>query len=365
MKRPHKIKAGPNRSLTLVEMLVVMGICMVLSVLCAAAILKSRETARGVVCAGNLKNIGASFSLMLEPQKGYFTNSYYDIARLTEQYWWIGTRDRASPADPLVQASLGPSFVCPSAPEYMHTYALTAENGMATISTTYAYNVEMPIIARNVTRVPEPVNRILFYDGDPTAVVGRWEHVRDWPDRTIRPRHSGKANLLFLDGHVEQRGRFDAAPLHVCEWGFTTQPYSSGPLLDAGKEGSGLINPLLTGAVDVHQEKNNVKNNGNQLQCTIRIGGVEDVLIDLDSVYMLGILGHPFATPVKAEWPMHTSCDDDGVLGQLKFDRQTVYRQILAAGQGEGLVGMKVVGLLADGRPFEGVDPNYVFKIGE
>ena len=52
------------------------------------------------------------------------------------------------------------------------------------------------------------MNTVTFYDGDPGSVVGEWELRTGWAEHTIRKRHIGSANYLFLDGHVETTEAF-------------------------------------------------------------------------------------------------------------------------------------------------------------
>jgi len=347
--------------LTLVEMLVAIGICMVLAALLVPLVIVAREKARTVVCADNLRGIGVAFSTILPMQNGYFTGCYYDVTPVRDGVWWVGMRDPWDRPDPLFQDETAPVFMCPSARGYVRALSSTGEPHNA--PTTYMYNVEMPIIARNVARVPEPINRVIFCDGDPAAVVGEWQHTRSWPDRTIVPRHRGQANFLFLDGHVETRGAFDAQPFHGCPWGVTTPRRGPTAGLDEAPEILGPSNWVLQALVDIHPESNNVKNRGNQVQCTIRIPGPVNTSIDLNTVYLIGAAGKPFRRPLQAEWPMHVQRLGNGaLLCQAKFDRQDLYEELRAGNFFGKEVPMKVVGQFADGRPFEGVDENCVFE---
>ena len=206
-----------KRGFSLTEMLVVMSICIISAALLVPFLLRSREEARCITCKNNLKNVGMAFHMIVPEREGYFTNSYYDIAKVNAREWWVGLKEDSAQLDPLMKADIGSNLVCPSAKGYVQTLWGSTENANVQVPTTYAYNVEMPIIARNMILVPEPTNRVLFYDGDPALLVGLWEHTREWPNRTILGRHRGKANFLHLDGRVETTGDFDALKMHGCK----------------------------------------------------------------------------------------------------------------------------------------------------
>lgn len=351
-----------NAGLTLVEMLVVMGICMALAALMVPFLFRGRDEARLVVCKNNLKNIGGAFHVIMPLQQGYFTNSFYDIAQLGSQEWWVGLSDASAQAGPLMQQPLASSLQCPSERGYVKVVCASNGRVVRDSRASYVYNVEMPIIAKNVSRVRDPVNRVLFYDGDPALLVGIWKHAPDWAEKTIVVRHRGRANFLLLDGHVETYGEFGAHMMHGCDMFATPEDIPTGPLTPA-PEFDGLSNWVLwASSVDIHQENNNVRNQGNYLQCTIRISGTENSPVDLNTVHLLGVVGNPFKTPVPAVPPMrYVTHEDGGLVCQLKFDRQLVYDQLATGGHLGEEVPLKVVGQLENDRPFEGVDPSCYF----
>ena len=67
--------------LTLVEMLVVMGICGVLALLLVPIVFRSRERARQTVCKGNLNNLGQTFAVCLMENNNYLPTVYYSIQK--------------------------------------------------------------------------------------------------------------------------------------------------------------------------------------------------------------------------------------------------------------------------------------------
>lgn len=358
-------KTTRTLGLTMVELLVIMGVCAALAGLALPFLFRAREGARIQVCKSNLMNVGGAFHMIMMTRQGYFTNSFYDITPVGTDNWWVGLRNEGAGTDPLMQQPLSGSIQCPSARGYLPVAC--ARDGAGTIvndaPASYAYNVEMPIIASNLNRVPDRTNRALFYDGDPALLVGHWKHEDDWANETILPRHRGEANFLLLDGHVDTVGEFSAYRMHGCERFARPDEITVGPLA-AAPEFAGLSTWVLqSDTLEIHQESMNVKSQGNFLQCTIRISGADGVPVDLSTVYMLGVVGHPFKEPVPATSPMKCVVKEDGrLLVQLKFDQQVVFDHLVAGNHFGKEVGMKVIGHLENGRPFEGVDPNCVFN---
>jgi len=352
------------RGLTMVEMLVVIAICGVMAALLVPVLLVSREKARTIVCADNLRNVGVAFSTIMPVQEGYFTNGFYDVTALGPNEWWIGPRDQWDGNDPLVVEQGPTSFLCPSARGSVNVVKVRRSGNVVQIPTSYAYNIEMPIIARNLSRVENPARRVLLYDGDASAVVGNWDHTLAWPDKTILPRHRGKANFLFLDGHVEADGGFRVEPMHACEWGrmFTGAAQGSTAPLEEGVEFDGNIDGALMASLNLLPVSNNLKNKGNQLQGTLRISGGNGAMVDTGSILLLGVANHALAHPLPAVPPISQSLTgEDGIVCQVKFDRQLLYDQLLTGKYWDDNVPVKVVGMMSDGRAFEAVDYNTFF----
>ena len=349
--------------LTLIEILVVIGICGVLAMMLVPFLLASREKGRTVVCANNLRSLGVAFTAVMPTRDGYFTNCYYDVSSLRPGEWWIGLRDEWDKNDPLVQEHTAPSFLCPSARGYVNVVNIQRMGEVVHVPTSYAYNVEMPIIAENFTRVPQPSTRVVLYDGDAASVVGTWNHTLSWPTETIVRRHQGQANFLFLDGHVETRGDFRAEPLHVCDWGqlVPEAPAGATPVEDAW-ESRGASDWVLTASVNLLPVSNNLKNQGNAVQCTIRLFDPEGCGVDTSTIYMLGLANKAFKHPLPAVPPISTSSDEGMLVCQVKFDRQLLYDEVTSGDYYGDEVPVKIVGEMNDGRPWEGVDRNAYFE---
>ena len=208
LPRPLKKDAGKYRGLTIVEMLVTMGICVLLALLLVPVVFRSRERARQVVCKGNLNNLGQTYTVCLMENHNYLPAVYYSIEETDEMSLITLRSANEDVPDVLFENNHRDGLVCPSDDRPAEVLA-RATNGMALpLGASYAYNISLPINFRVATRVPYPMNTVTFYDGDPTSVIGEWELRTGWAEPTISKRHIGAANYLFLDGHVETTENF-------------------------------------------------------------------------------------------------------------------------------------------------------------
>jgi len=184
-------------------MLVVMGIFGVLAGLLVPVLIRSRSKARMVVCANNLKGLGQAYTLCLIESSGYLPDSYYTFEEEDEGFRVaLKTPENADP-DAFLKSAQADILACPSDSGAVTVLASTTHGAEITAPASYAYNVSLPLLFRNAARVRQPVNTVTFYDGDPAGVVGAWTHELGWACDTIRKRHLGQANYLYLDGHVE------------------------------------------------------------------------------------------------------------------------------------------------------------------
>jgi prepilin-type processing-associated H-X9-DG protein len=204
-----------ERSLTMVEMLVVMGICGVLALLLTPALLHARASAKSVACAGRLSALGQMYAVCLTENNGVLPCAYYSFTGSSETCQVALETAQTGQPDSLVTSDICDALICPADDRPAHVLGRTAVGNTAMVPCSYAYNVALPVMYKNVSRVASPVNTVTFYDGDASDVVGTWGYSVGWAESTVRPRHSNQVNYLYLDGHVLRSDAFPSAAFNA------------------------------------------------------------------------------------------------------------------------------------------------------
>ena len=206
------MKRGIMTGFTLIELLVVVAIIAILAALLMPALASAREKARQAVCMNNMKQCGLGLMMYDQdydsfPAGNCRWNPQLD-GKLSGPHWSGLIHDKGYVDD-------WDSFVCPSFPPY-HAF----EGDLASYTVYLCYGLCPGYKDSQFKRLKlawSPSKSELLVDSQDSAPPAWVEEVhgitgpvqadyvrkhRSGQSRRIHLRHTGKANMCFMDGHV-------------------------------------------------------------------------------------------------------------------------------------------------------------------
>ena len=182
LKHPPTFCGGKS-GFTLIELLVVVAIIAILAAMLLPALSKAREKARQSSCMNNLKQIGLAFHMYINDYDGF-------LPPAQNGPYWQETLDPYLSSQPGYQGD-SEVFQCPSesVAGYYRNYIANK-------------NIMWAAWGEKLSRIRNHSKGLLVTESPhqyPTAINGSGSGNYD---REVDPRHSGGANVLFVDSHV-------------------------------------------------------------------------------------------------------------------------------------------------------------------
>ncbi len=190
---------------TLIELLCVMGVVTVLGMVGASAVLAQRTQALSTQCVANLRQWGVALQLYMQdndgylPRRGQGVQPVFRIERPEDWFNCLPPYLGMTSYYDLYQAGRPPKartrsvFVCPAA----------ADSGAHPHFICYGMNMY-------VSRWDQPERTKLTRYTDPSTIAfladspgGYASTVPSASGYSVQARHGGRANVAFLDGHVQ------------------------------------------------------------------------------------------------------------------------------------------------------------------
>jgi len=218
MNNPNAPVIRFRRGFTLVELLTVIAIIGILAAILIPTDGIVRASSRSTQCLSNLRQIGAAALLYSSENKGAVLPVYYPnelTANPLDLRHWPGLIaryvGRTNTADPFTSYIEQPLFNCPDRPDtfgYGHNY-----NWLSPYSPEPGSSVTVKLYRQ--VQIANPSRTVLITDSTipvsnawrPFVRPASWGGWRNEENYSVAFRHRGKANAVWVDGHVSaERG---------------------------------------------------------------------------------------------------------------------------------------------------------------
>ena len=189
---------------TLIELLCVIGIIAILGGVVTSATLSQRAQAQSVKCIGNLRQWGIALQLYVQdndgylPRRGQGVKPVFRIERPDDWFNALPPYFESKSYYDLYLAGLKPKpgdrsvFVCPSATSTNSAHFICYGMNM------YVSRWDQPERTK-LSRLPN-TSTLAFMADSPGGYASTVPSASGY---SVLARHSGRANVAFLDGHVQ------------------------------------------------------------------------------------------------------------------------------------------------------------------
>jgi prepilin-type N-terminal cleavage/methylation domain-containing protein/prepilin-type processing-associated H-X9-DG protein len=212
-QKPTSQKMGSLRGFTLSEMLTVIAIIAVLAALLFPVVGRARKSAGNAKCVSNMRQLGTALTSMIGDQAPNLSVHYYNGAK--EPTWAYDLVDKGYlSSDTMKNVARCPSLATPAKHIDNYMFFCYGLNRLATLTRTSDPAANPPV------QLDEKINTMTIASRSKAAILGdsvlkpgyqgfnayQWLFFgfgNDGNGGIVHIRHSGRANLFFLDGHIE------------------------------------------------------------------------------------------------------------------------------------------------------------------
>lgn len=202
----------PSRGFTLVELLVVVALITILTTLVTAFAKGAIRKANAVKCAAKLKTLGTATLLYTQDNQDQLPRSFHSAGANRQPGWAASIAPYLGIPDPQIESDWPGVFNAhfrspadPSTDPFVYSYGLNVYFELDPDGDDYTGS---PATWRRLSQVPTPAATILMGQPKPVRfgdhlMCHQWPSIQAAKNALNHKIHDGKANYLFLDGHIQ------------------------------------------------------------------------------------------------------------------------------------------------------------------